>query len=165
MHLFAALPPQPKTRLSSIEITPELLAAAQAAVKAGSPGTDRPKQLLRRASGHEHGNRGPGFEAGRGQGMARTPQERQEEYNRARERILGTGEGAELQPAPSGSGRGGPVAARPLPGAPGAFVPMGAVPGGQNMGAGGRGRGRKGGYRERSQEAAADPDYLRGMNR
>lgn len=163
---------QAKPRLSKMEITPELLAQAQAAVKAGSPGTERPK-LLRRASGQEH-TRVPSFDPMRGPGMGRTPKEREEEYNRARERILG----AEMELA--GAGRGVPLpVGRPGPGAPGAYIPAG-VPGGppamamaplmqpmgpNSMPAGGRGRGRKGAYRERTAEAASDPDYMRGMNR
>lgn len=98
-------------------------------------------KLLKRPTNHDP-RMGPGGDPSRNQVSARSAKEREEEYNRARERIMGSA-------APDMQGGRG-YARRPNQ--------QGPLPPNVN----GRGRGRKGGFRDKHSD---DPDYMRGLNR
>lgn len=138
---------QAKPKLSTIDVTPEQVAAISAMTAKGST-TDRPK-LLRRPSGHD-ANR-PGSEQWKNTSAPRNPKEREEEYAKARERIMG---GAAADSIVNGRSMGRGFQAGRGPALP--------VPGNPGFAANGRGRGRKGNLRDR---ALDDPDYVRGLNR
>lgn len=140
---------QPKPRLSTLEITPAQVAAAATSQK-GSP-SERPK-LLRRPSGHDSSRVAIDAMKNASTGP-RTAKDREEEYNKARERIIGAVDAA--NGLGRGMGRAGMAAGRGMPGLPSPNNPGFAA-------ANGRGRGRKGAFKDRALE---DPDYVRGLNR
>uniref|UniRef100_A0A7S0RLR2 R3H domain-containing protein n=1 Tax=Chlamydomonas leiostraca TaxID=1034604 RepID=A0A7S0RLR2_9CHLO len=140
---------KPKPKLSTIEVTQEQVAALSTMNAKGSV-SDRPK-LLRRPSGHD-ANR-LGSEQGRNSNVARTAKEREEEYLKARERIMGGGAAEGMMMNGRGMGRGAPG---------GRGTPTVPLPGNPGFAANGRGRGRKSNFRDR---ALDDPDYVRGLNR
>jgi hypothetical protein len=147
----------------------------------------QPKLLRREASGAD-GQRNGGLDGDR-QHVARSAKDREEEYNKARQRIIGeAATAATTSPTPTspppghaannstaagfaiggvggagGGGRGNGAGGRYS--AVGGRGGGGVVAGGGFMGVG-RGRGgRKGGRGDRSAELQHDPDYARGTNR
>ena len=127
-------------------------------------GGPAPSRLLRRPHGHqEHQGRPAGHDA---RTASQSIKEREEDYHRARERIIGGAEQgsggvvpAEVvqssSPAGSGSGSG---ANHGHSGGPGGY--MAGRGGGRDGGGGGRGRGRKAVFRDKDREMQ-DPDYTR----
>lgn len=119
----------------------------------GSAGA--PKVLFRRPGGPGDHGRGPPSGDYKANFSAQSMKEREEDYNRARER-LGIAEppppayGVRPQMYPPGAGRG-------FPGGRGPMVQGRGDPAG-------RGRGRKAVFRDRDRELQ-DPDYVRGFNR
>lgn len=133
----------------------------------------RPKLLQRPVS--TEAQRGSGHEAG--SQANRTAKEREEDYNKARQRIIGepasSASSAALSPLGAaagmggsgggamGGGRGNGGGGRYMGGSRGG----GMAPGGGFQGGGFRGRGRKPGRGDRSAELQQDPDYMRGTHR
>lgn len=115
-----------------------------------------PSKILRRPSGPDHHGRPAQDKVGNAQSM----KERDEDYHRTRELIMGGAEPAAPSPhGDSGAAGGGAVAAR---GGGGGSASRGGGGGGSgsSQGGSGRGRGRRAVFRDKDREMQ-DPDYVR----
>ncbi|KAJ9523893.1 hypothetical protein QJQ45_020096 [Haematococcus lacustris] len=155
-HRRATLCRQPRTRLSSLVVPLEVAYAR-------SSGADKPRQLLRRPNGYERGDQRDIQRTGAW--SAKSAKEREEEYARAKERIMGPMASESAPPAGPANGpsaRGG-RGAWGYPEHGGGMQPQLQA---HNDALGPRGRaGRRGFARERSSEMQQDPDFMRGIHR
>ncbi|KAL6755153.1 hypothetical protein V8C86DRAFT_253707 [Haematococcus lacustris] len=155
-HRRATLCRQPRTRLSSLVVPLEVAYAR-------SSGADKPRQLLRRPNGYERGDQRDIQRTGAW--SAKSAKEREEEYARAKERIMGPMASESAPPAGPANGpsaRGG-RGAWGCPEHGGGMQPQLQA---HNDALGPRGRaGRRGFARERSSEMQQDPDFMRGIHR
>jgi len=141
-----------EVKLADLDVSPGgalARAAAERTLNSVSGGAGAPK-LLRRPNPHDHSRASGHNHDAMKANHARTMKEREEEYMRARERIIGATPEQGLQ---GGAGAGRGFAGRGQMG--------GSIPGRDGSG---RGRGRKAVLRDRDRELQ-DPDYVRGVNR
>ena len=118
-----------------------------------------PSKILRRPQGHDHHGRPNAQDK---VGNAQSMKERDEDYHRARELIMGGGEPAAPSPHgdPCAAGAGGTVLSRVGSGSSAGRGGGGGGGGGGSQGGSGRGRGRRAVFRDKDREMQ-DPDYAR----
>lgn len=127
----------------------------------GGDRSGAPKILFRRPGGPDHGRPQSGNDVLKPSNSSQSMKEREEDYNRARERLgIGGSGGGEMPHVAHGLRLVNPP--QPFPGSRGGYSGgRGPVMLGRDSGGG---RGRKAVFRDRDRELQ-DPDYVRGFNR